>query len=225
MKTMQSVTVVSAFTALAAITGMFDGSPRVRADDNNDETRIRRGFEIAPVPLNLAGKSRALVGLGSYLVNTSGDCNGCHTAGQPPDFNYAIGGDPYRFIPGTNIPQPKKVDPTTYLGGGQPFGTVDLADPGPDDPLIVSRNLTPDKTRRAEGGHTLEQFIRIIRTGVDLDHAHPNLPSGFDGNLLQIMPWPAFQDLTDHELEAIYEYLSAIPCLEGGPGEPPNRCK
>jgi hypothetical protein len=24
---------------------------------------------------------------------------------------------------------------------------------------------------------------------------------------------------------AIYTYLSAVPCVEGGPGEPPNRCK
>jgi hypothetical protein len=30
--------------------------------------------------------------------------------------------------------------------------------------------------------------------------------------------------MTDDDLMAIYTYLSAIPCLEGGPGEPPNRC-
>jgi hypothetical protein len=41
-------------------------------------TQILRGFEIAPVKLNLAGKDWALVGLGSYLVNTTG-CNDCHT--------------------------------------------------------------------------------------------------------------------------------------------------
>jgi hypothetical protein len=38
------------------------------------------------------------------------------------------------------------------------------------------------------------------------------------------MPWPNFQNLTDRQLEAIYTFLSAIPCLEGGPGEPANRC-
>jgi len=59
---------------------------------------------------------------------------------------------------------------------------------------------------------------------VDLHHAHPKLPSGFDGNLLQIMPWPAFQNMTDHDLEVIYEHPSAIPCPEGGPGEPAHRC-
>jgi hypothetical protein len=39
------------------------------------------------------------------------------------------------------------------------------------------------------------------------------------------MPWPIYRNMTDHDLRAIYEYLSAIPCVEGGPGEPPNRCK
>ncbi len=40
------------------------------ADENDDRWRIERGFDIAPVPLNLEGKDRALVGLGSYL----GEC-------------------------------------------------------------------------------------------------------------------------------------------------------
>jgi len=31
------------------------------------------------------------------------------------------------------------------------------------------------------------------------------------------MPWPTFQSMTDHDLRAIYEYLSAIPCIEGPP--------
>jgi hypothetical protein len=37
----------------------------------------------------------------------------------------------------------------------------------------------------------------------------------FDGNLLQVMPWPTFQNMTDHDLRAIYEYLSSIPCITG----------
>ena len=70
----------------------------VRADDDDDDrggghrqSQIRRGFEIVPqgVHLNLAGKNRALVGLGSYLVNTSG-CNDCHTHPE-----YLAGGNPF----------------------------------------------------------------------------------------------------------------------------------
>jgi hypothetical protein len=39
----------------------------------------------------------------------------------------------------------------------------------------------------------------------------------FDGNSLQVMPWPTFQNMTDHDLRAIYEYLSSIPCITGPP--------
>jgi hypothetical protein len=47
--------------------------------DSNSEGRIQQGLAIAPVPLNLHGNNRALVGLGSYLVNALGGCNDCHT--------------------------------------------------------------------------------------------------------------------------------------------------
>jgi hypothetical protein len=124
------------------------------------------------------------------------------------------------------------VNPKTYLGGGRHFVLI----PGPPGafPDIISRNLTPDKTGRAEGGNSFAQFKAIMRTGVDADNMHPTctgapdgkcLPHPFDGSLLQIMPWPIHANMTDHDLRAIYEYLSAIPCLEGGPGERANRCK
>jgi hypothetical protein len=197
------------------------GSPRVRADDDDQQVKIQIGFQIAPVKLNLAGKDPALVGLGSYLVNAIGDCNGCHTGGGPPNFNYAAGGNPY-------FGQKTKVDPTVYLSGGQDFGPVGP----PPSPDIIARNLTPDKTGRPEGGHTYQEFVQIIRHGKDFDHLHLNctgklttncIPSatGVDGDLLQIMPWPTFNNMTDHDLLAIYTYLSAIPCIEG-PTDPNN---
>jgi len=31
------------------------------------------------------------------------------------------------------------------------------------------------------------------------------------------MPWGNFQNMTDHDLRAIDEYLSDIPCIEGPP--------
>ncbi|HEY8054039.1 MAG: hypothetical protein ACHQD6_06635 [Steroidobacterales bacterium] len=168
------------------------------------------------MPLNLKHKNRALVGLGSYLVNAVGDCNGCHSAN--PQTQYAPGGNPY--FKGN---QPTVVNQATYLGGGQDFGSLI-----PGTPDIVTRNLTPDKTGRPEGGRTFAEFRQIMRTGVDLDHLHPNCngPSTFscygtdqpfNGDLLQVMPWPTFQNMTDHELRAIYEYLSAIPCVAGPP--------
>ena len=76
--------------ALAAWLGT---SPTVQAQDNgnhDEEQIVQIGYAITPVPLNIEGKSteqRRLVGLGSFIVNAQGDCNGCHTAGGPPNFN------------------------------------------------------------------------------------------------------------------------------------------
>jgi hypothetical protein len=104
----------------------------------------------------------------------------------------------------------------------------------PGSPHIISRNLTPDKSGLPVGGLTFPQFFQIIETGIDMDHVHPAcspvltancIPPPFDGTLLQIMPWPSLQNLKIEDLNAIYNYLSALPCVEGGPGEPAERCK
>lgn len=186
-------------------------------EDKRDEARIRRGLEIAPVPLKMDGKDWRAVGLGSYLVNGPGDCNGCHSAG--PMTEYLPDGNPFFGLPA-------KTNPATYLGGGRDFLKIE----GPNSPDIISRNLTPDKTGRPVGGHTFEEFLTIIRTGKDFDRLHPNcsktittncLTPPFDGELLQIMPWPDYRSMTDHDLWAIYQYLSAVPCIEG-PEDPTN---
>ena len=172
-------------------------------DDGSDESKIRRGFEIAPVPLNLAHKNRALVGLGSYIVNGVSGCNGCHSAG--PQTEFLPGGNPY-------FGQAEAINPATYLGGGRDFGPY----PSPASPThIISRNLTPDHTGLPIGGDTFEEFRDTIRTGVDPDQLHPNLPPPFAGTLLQIMPWYEYKNMTDRDLRAIYEYLSAVPCHAG----------
>ena len=188
--------------------------PAVLADDDDGEARVRRGFEIAPVPLKVAGKDRALVGLGSYLVNAVGACNMCHSAGPPTEF--ATGGNPY--FRGN---QPKVVNQATYLGGGRSF-----TPPGTGNPAILSRNLTPDRTGRPVGGMSFAQFEHVLRTGADLDHVHPNCSTTvtsncypatqpYDGDLLQVMPWPELQSLTRRDVRAIYEYLGAVPCISG----------
>jgi hypothetical protein len=188
--------------SLCAIAAAALTAPRLRAaDDDGDGSKIRRGFEIAPVPLNLAGKNRSLVGLGSYIVNAQADCDGCHSAG--PATQFLPGGNPYF------IGQTEAINPATYLGGGRDFAVA-----GPNGTFhVFSRNLTPDHTGRPIGGDTFEEFVHTIRTGIDPDHLHPQLPAPFDGNLLQVMPWPAHRNMVDHDLRAIYEYLSAIPCI------------
>ena len=217
-------TVLAVGIAVFAGTLLVSGSGRADdGDTDNSESKVKIGLAIAPVPLNMRGKNRALVGLGSYIVNAQGDCNGCHSAGPATEF--APGGNPYFGQ------HPAKVNAATYLGGGRDFGPFPADGPFPH---IISRNLTPDNSGRPVGGATFEGFVQIIRTGIDQDNVHPTcgpsgpdgkcLPPPFDGSLLQIMPWPIYQNMTDRDLRAIYEYLSAIPCVEGGPGEPAGRC-
>lgn len=246
---MKRVVLFGVCLTVAILLAGFDSSPRVQAQnppDDYEASLIIKGFQIAPVHLNLAGKDRNLVGLGSYLVNAVADCNGCHSPGEP---SYAAGKNPY-------FGQPAKIDPTVYLAGGGFFGTVGTPT-GPNQytgPFIISRNLTPDKNGRPEGGHTLAEFTEILRQGTDFDHIHPTctadelvaiqgggtpncIPTDpqnnpVDGNLLQIMPWPTFSHMTGHDIEAIYEYLSAIPCIDntfstppaGAPNELRNDC-
>jgi hypothetical protein len=175
----------------AALVSVARGRAQEKDDDDSD-SRIRIGRKIAPVPLNLRGKDRELVYVGSYIVNAQGACNDCHT--NPP---FAPGGDPH-------LGAKKMINATHYLAGGMAFGP------------FVSRNITPDKTNGMPAGLTFKQFLRVIRTGVDLDHDPPHVPS--DANdLLQVMPWPVYQDMTDHDLRAVYEYLSAIPHAERDP--------
>ena len=159
-------------------------------DDDGDGSRVQQGFAIAPVPLNLRGKNRALVGLGSYLVNAVGGCNDCHT--NP---SYVDGGDPF-------MGQPKQVNAAGYLAGGQHFGP------------FVSRNITPD-ANGLPAGLTFPQFLTEIRTGHDFD-CMPGDPPPCP--LLQVMPWPTYQGMVERDLRAIYEYLRAIPSLPTPPG-------
>lgn len=201
-------------------------------NDNNgaqdEKLAIQIGYSVAPVPLNTKGLDADLVGLGSYIVNVTGDCNGCHSAGPATEF--LPKGNPYtrQPVPYSGVTQ---TNTGTYLGGGRDFGGF----PAPNSPLhIISRNLTPDASGKPEG-HTLQEFFTILRTGVDMDQLHPNCtgaptanctPFPFDGSRLLIMRWPAFRHMTDRQITAIYEYLSAIPCIQGAdPNETPNRCQ
>jgi hypothetical protein len=207
---------ITAFAAII-VAGMVNNSRHVRAhddDDERDDARIQRGFDIAPFDLNVDEKDRKLVGLGSYLVNAVADCNGCHSAGPATEF--AMGGNPNFLSP--PFTGKKKINMATYLGGGRDFGPIGSV------LHLYSRNLTPDKTGLPAGGRTYEQFVDIMREGEDFDDVHPNCGSSnppncfkppFNGDHLQVMRWPFFKDMTDHDLRAIYEYLKAVPCNPG----------
>ena len=120
---------------------------------------------------------------------------GCNDCHTNP--SYTPEGDPF-------MGKPKIVNKAGYLAGGVAFGP------------FISRNITPS----AAATRTLANFKTVIRTGMDLRMLHPQISP-----TLQVMPWPVYQDLTDKDIEAIFAYLSSIPCIEGGPGEKENRCQ
>lgn len=148
MKSRQTVLLCTALAALMCAGASRADTPN-RGDgqedgNSNSDSRVRIGLEISPVPLDLQGKNRALVGLGSYLVNAAGGCNDCHT--HP---SYLPGGDPFQ---GEN----EIINAEQYLTGGRQFGP------------FTSANLTPDENGRP-AGLTFEEFEHLIRTGEDPD--------------------------------------------------------
>jgi hypothetical protein len=118
--------------------------PSSAGDGGDDQSRIQQGYSIAPVPLSLHGKNRALVGLGSYLVNAVGGCNDCHT--HP---SYTPNGDPFQG-------NPTQINAAEYLAGGRQFGP------------FTSKNLTPGPTG-LPAGLTFDEFRNVLRTGHDPD--------------------------------------------------------
>jgi hypothetical protein len=101
---------------------------------------------------------------------------------------YATGFDPF-------LGQPKRVDTARYLRGGQAFGP------------FISRNIRPEIGTGLPAGLTYTQFLSVIRHGTDFDNP---------GQLLQVMPWPAFQDMAEVDLRAIYLYLLSLPPVPPG---------
>jgi len=138
-RTKRRAGIALALMATAAVSVAAAGGVR---DFLNSENPVKRGYAIVPpgVVLNLAGKNRELVGLGSYVVNTSG-CVDCHS--HP---TYSPGGDPFRG-------EPERLNAEEYLSGGRQFG-----------PEITSANITPDTTGKP-AGLTRREFIQMMRTG------------------------------------------------------------
>ncbi len=181
---------VAAWLAALVISGLLPPAA-VRAQQLD---QILRGYEIAAnqgIPLNLRGKDWSLVGLGSYLVNTTG-CNDCHT--HP---NWTTTGNPYNG-------QPEQINTAQYLSGGRQFTTP--------AGMFTSANITPDEKDRP-AGLTLAGYLEVMHTGHD--------PRDPPGDLLQVMSWPLYRWKTESDLIAIYRYLQAIPSLPDNPNPGP----
>lgn len=136
---------------------------------------------LAIAPVALNLTGKDKVLVGEGSYIVNTNCVGCHTN---PEF--ALGGNPF-------FGQPEKINAQNYLAGGAAFGP------------FTSANITPDSAG-LPAGLTFAQFVEVMRTGKDFKNRHPQF-----GPVLQVMPWPATAKLTDDDLQAIYEYLRAIP--------------
>lgn len=95
------------------------------------------------------------------------------------------------MVGGNGADDPGQPNAANYLAGGAHFGP------------FVSANITPD-ANGLPAGLTRSEFIQLLRTGYDAD----------ESRYLGVMPWPIYRNMSDGDLSAIYEYLTAIPHAE-----------
>jgi len=171
--------------------------------------QLTGGFRISPIPeaqLTFKRGQRASVGRGSYIVNATGGCGGCHSF---PEFLAGTPGDPFGPMPPAQTLKTitsANYNTAHYLAGGQCFGP------------FMARNITPDSDSGLPADLSEADFINMMRTGADLECANdmtdPICAIEPPTPVLQVMPWPAYHNVTDRGLKDIYAYLAALPHAE-----------
>lgn len=200
----------SKLVAIAVVLAMGLATAGHAENIDKIQNRVKKGFAISPVALRYKKNVKDLVGYGSYLVNGPGGCVSCHTY---PEY-LTTEGDP--FV--TGDPTSPEINTRHFLGGGQCFGP------------FIARNITPDPATNLPADLTLKNFMTAMRTGLDeqciVNPSNPICSQEPDtGGTLQVMPWPAYHYMNDHDLKAIYYYLTAVPnstpcnqiCVNGQP--------
>lgn len=203
MKHMKARATASAAALFAA--SVFALPTSSIADSTISPSDVQQGIAISPIPfdkLNLKNRPRALVALGSYLVNGVGDCVGCHTfprflrpGGIQPGTNgnftgnvAGLGSDPTSGNPFLDPPEQSLTGqmkanvnadthgPVSYTSSGVPIYPYNhfLAG-GRCFGFFMSRNLTPDDSGKPRG-LTEAEFIQVMRQGKDISCNKPNPP-------------------------------------------------
>jgi mono/diheme cytochrome c family protein len=162
-----------------------------------------------PAPPAASGQKPAATGSvarGKYLVTAMG-CHDCHTPwklganGPEPDMSLGLSGHPASMtVPPPPAPSGPWVGAFTgsFTAWTGPWGTSYTA------------NLTPDP-ETGLGLWTEQQFVDTIRTGRRQGRGREILPP---------MPWPAFKNLNDADLKAIFAYLRTVPAIKNKVPDP-----
>lgn len=160
-------------------------------------TLIATASAPAPQARPAAAAHRTPVELGGYLVSSMG-CHDCHTPwklgprGPEPDMSRALTGHPEDL----KMPPAPALPPGPWIAS---FAATNTAWAGPWG-VSFTANLTPDK-ETGLGDWTEAQFIAAIRTGKHQGKGRAILPP---------MPYPAYANLVDEELKAIWAYLRSL---------------
>jgi len=139
----------------------------------------------------------AQVKRGKHLVDTQ-DCNACHTpfkmgpSGPEPDMTLMLSGHPEKL---TMPPPPKLQSPWEWVGSG-----TNTAFGGPWG-VTYAVNLTSD-AETGIGKWREQDFVQALKTGKHLGVGRPIMPP---------MPWPAYRNLSDADLKAIFAFLKTVP--------------
>ncbi|MBJ6126409.1 c-type cytochrome [Microvirga splendida] len=163
---------------------------------------------LAPIPAPAQDSAAgAQVKRGEYLVSIAG-CHDCHTpwmmgsAGPEPDMKRALSGHPQDLAisaPATlSAPWNGAMNPTSTAWSG-PWG------------VSFSANLTSDPETGVLRDFTEQQFIQTIRTGRHQGQGRQILPP---------MPWPAYANMTDDDLKAVFAYLRQVPPVKNKVPDP-----
>src|SRR5262249_33644223 len=128
------------------------------------------------------------IGRGSYLVNSLGKCNSCHT-------------NPARTAAS---PADSPINTAAYLAGGRVFAFGGAAETS----LGVVRSMTKNLVGATNGFFTeptadFVTFAGIIQTGLHIDDPDPK-------PLAAPMPWQFFRNLTADDFVSMYTYLSHV---------------
>ena len=144
----------------------------------------------------VGGRAATTVERGAYLVAVAG-CDDCHTPmrlganGPEPDLSRRLAGHPEDFP----LAAPGELG-RGWLWAGAATNTAFAGPWG----ISFATNLTPD-LQTGLGIYTEESFAAALRTGQHMGAGRPILPP---------MPWPAYRNMTDDDLKAVWAYLQTV---------------
>jgi len=132
----------------------------------------------------------------------------------------------------------RPIDDLGYLEVGPAGEGIDLGDEEPIARAPGSQVQAHRTEPRSIGEHGVEEWTEGREADAAGDDDDVPVEGGLHGPASS--EWAAQGNLStrletgqrgcrgsgrpDRQIEAIYTFISAVPCLEGGPGEPANRC-